>query len=35
MAGDPDAPLVSLLDEEPPVRRFVGPEPWLAALRRR
>lgn len=32
MAGDPDAPLVSLLDDEPPVRRFVGPEPWLAAL---
>ncbi len=34
LAGDPEAPLVSLLDGEPPVRRFVGPEPWLAALRR-
>jgi curved DNA-binding protein CbpA len=35
LAGDPEAPLVSLLDDEPRVRRFVGPEPWLVALRRR
>ena len=34
-AGDPAAPLVTLVDEEPPQRRFLGPEPWLAALRRR
>ena len=34
-AGDPAAPLVTLVDEEPPQRRFLGPEPWLAAVRRR
>ena len=34
-AGDPAAPLVTLVDEEPPQRRFLGPEPWLAALTRR
>lgn len=34
-AGDPDAPLVTLVDEEIPERRYLGPEPWLAALRRR
>jgi curved DNA-binding protein CbpA len=35
LAGDPDAPLVSLLDGEAEALRFVGPEPWLAALQRR
>ena len=34
-AGDPSAPLVTLVDAELPERRFLGPEPWLAALRRR
>jgi hypothetical protein len=34
-AADPAAPLVRLVDDEPPQRRFLGPEPWLAALRRR
>lgn len=34
-AGDPAAPLVSLVDDELPQRRFLGPEPWLAAMRRR
>jgi hypothetical protein len=34
-AGDPEAPLVTLVDAELPERRFLGPEPWLAALRRR
>jgi curved DNA-binding protein CbpA len=34
-AGDPGAPLVRLLDEGLEERRFLGPEPWLAALRRR
>ncbi len=34
-AGDPKAPLVALLDAEPVERRFLGPEPWLAALTRR
>ena len=33
--GDPAAPLVSLLDGDPPARLFLGPEPWLAALRKR
>jgi curved DNA-binding protein CbpA len=35
LSGDPDAPLVSLLDAEPKQRRFVGPGPWRAALVRR
>ena len=34
-AGEPDAPLVKLIDDEPKGRHFVGPEPWLAALNRR
>jgi hypothetical protein len=34
-ACDPAAPLVTLVDEETPERRFLGPEPWLAALKRR
>jgi len=34
-AADPAAPLVTLVDEEPPQCCFLGPEPWLAALRRR
>ncbi len=29
---DPDASLVSLLDENPPRRSFVGPGPWIEAL---
>ena len=33
LQADPDAPLVEMLDGEPP-RRFVGPGPWLAALAR-
>lgn len=33
LAADPVAPLVSLLDLLPPRREFVGPTPWLAALR--
>jgi DnaJ domain len=30
---DPDAPLVSLIDNEPDDRRFAGPELWQAALK--
>ncbi len=30
---DPEAPLVTLLDSQKKNRRFVGPEPWLAAMR--
>lgn len=33
LAGDPTAPLVSLLDGLPPLRRFVGPGPWLEVLK--
>ncbi len=33
LAADPEAPLESLLDERRPPRRFLGPEPWLAAIR--
>jgi len=33
LAVDPGAPLVSLLDGLPPRREFVGPDPWLAALK--
>ena len=33
LAGDPSAPLALLLDGQPNPRRFVGPEPWLAALK--
>ena len=32
LSDDPTAPLVSLLDQARPRRRFVGPEPWLTAL---
>lgn len=32
---DPDAPFVSLAREGAAKRRFVGPGPWLAALRER
>ncbi|MCD6393546.1 MAG: DnaJ domain-containing protein [Planctomycetes bacterium] len=28
-----DRPLESLLDEAPAARHFVGPEPWLAAMK--
>ena len=28
-----DRPLESLLNDVPPLRRYVGPEPWLAAMR--
>ncbi len=35
LTGDPDAPLVGLLDDEPRRRHFVGPEAWLATLSRR
>lgn len=31
LALDPEAPLVGLLDEHPPPRRFAGLEAWLAA----
>ena len=30
---DPAATFVSLLDGTPPPRRFVGPQPWLDALK--
>jgi DnaJ-domain-containing protein 1 len=33
LSVDPAAPLVSLLPPQVPERRFVGPEPWLAALK--
>ncbi|MCP4663329.1 MAG: J domain-containing protein [bacterium] len=33
LRADPEAPLVSLLDTVARERRFVGSEPWLAALR--
>ncbi len=33
LAATPDKPLESLLDDEPRSRRFVGPEPWLTAMR--
>lgn len=32
---DPAADLVSLLDDDAGRRQFVGPEPWLAALKNR
>jgi curved DNA-binding protein CbpA len=34
LAADPEAPLASLLEGRPAERRFVGPEPWLAVLKR-
>lgn len=33
LSVDPDAPIVSLLAGRPPVRRFAGPDPWLASLK--
>jgi curved DNA-binding protein CbpA len=32
LAADPAASLTSLLDDQPDVRRYVGPGPWLEAL---
>ncbi len=32
---DPEAPLVTLLDNQKKNRQFVGPEVWLAAMRER
>jgi DnaJ-class molecular chaperone len=34
-SADPEASLESLLDTQKKNRQFVGPEPWLAALRER
>jgi curved DNA-binding protein CbpA len=33
LSADPRAPLVSLLADRAPERRFVGPAPWLAVLK--
>jgi curved DNA-binding protein CbpA len=33
LGANPDKPLESLLDDVPSSRRFVGPKPWLAAMR--
>jgi len=33
LGATPGAPLESLLDEVPCVRRYVGPEPWLAVMK--
>ena len=33
LGANPDRPLESLLDDVPSSRRFVGPEPWLAAMK--
>jgi curved DNA-binding protein CbpA len=33
LSTDPWAPLVSLLPDNAPERRFVGPAPWLAVLK--
>jgi len=30
---DPSAPLASLVERRPAAREFVGPEPWMAAIR--
>jgi preprotein translocase subunit Sec63 len=32
---DPMAPLVSLIARRPAARKFVGPEPWLAVIRKK
>lgn len=32
-SAEPESPLLSLLEEEGEERAFVGPEPWLAALK--
>lgn len=34
-SADPDASLVSLLDESRELRRYVGPEPWIDAMKER
>jgi curved DNA-binding protein CbpA len=33
LGANVDRPLESLLEDMPMVRRYVGPEPWLAALK--
>jgi len=33
LSADPEQPLPCLLDGQERQRRFVGPEPWLAALK--
>jgi len=33
LSTDPGAPLVTLLADRAPERRFVGPAPWLAVLK--
>lgn len=33
LGANADRPLESLLDDVPGLRRYVGPEPWLAALK--
>ncbi len=35
LSVDPEAPLVSLLDDKKRNRQFIGPEAWLAAMRQR
>ena len=32
---DPEAPLVTLLDGQKKTRRFVGPDPWIGAMKKR
>lgn len=32
---DPAAPLTALLDGRPPARQFIGPAPWIEALKTR
>ena len=34
-AGNPDAPIVSLIGKRKSERRFAGPDPWLAVLKER
>ncbi len=35
LSVDPEAPLVSLLDDKKRNRQFIGPDTWLAAMRQR
>ena len=35
LSVDPEAPLVTLLDDKKRNRQFLGPEAWLAAMRER
>ena len=35
LAEDPERPLARVLDDAPPARLYVGPEPWLAVLKER